>query len=215
MDGFEQEENPIIIIGATNRANVLDEALMRPGRFDRVVQINAPYIKDRCEILKIHFEKVKTSDDINIEKIACGTTHFSSAQLANLVNEAAILAIRAGKSFVSMAEVDQARDFMLIGRETKGMESSQEDVFNTAIHESGHALARVYQSKAMPLYKVTITPRGHALGLTFGMHSKEYYSQTEDELRAEIIVALAGSVAEEIIFNHRENLQRQWSCTME
>lgn len=203
MDGFEQEENPIIVIGATNRANVLDEALMRPGRFDRTVHIHAPYIKDRCEILKIHLAKVKTTKDINIEKIACGTAHFSSAQLANLINEAAILAIRAGKSAISMEDIDQARDSIILGRETKGMDASEADFWNTAIHESGHALARVFQSKATPLYKVTITPRGQALGLTFGMSRKEYYSQTEEELRAEIVVSLAGSVAEEIIFNHR------------
>lgn len=203
MDGFEQQENPIIIIGATNRAEILDEALIRPGRFDRRVEITHPYIKDRCEILKIYFDKIKTADDINIEKIACGTPGFSGADLAHLVNEAAILAIRSGKSEVTMHEVDQARDFILMGRETKGMNASEQDLWETAIHESGHALASVYQKDATPLYKVTITARGRALGITHTMNIKEYYSKHENELRADIVMLLAGSVAEEIILNHR------------
>lgn len=203
MDGFEQHQDPIIIIGATNRVSILDEALLRPGRFDRKIEVHAPYIKDRVEILKVHFKNVKTSSDINFEKIACGTVGFSGADLANLVNEAALLALREDKSMVDMFDVDKARDFMLLGRETKGMDLSKQELWETAVHESGHALAHVYQKNAVPLYKVTITPRGHALGVTHSMQSKEKYSQTEEELRAEIIVLLAGSVAEEIIFQHR------------
>lgn len=203
MDGFEQQENPIIVIGATNRVDVLDEALLRPGRFDRKIEINAPYIKDRYEILAVHFKKVQTGFDIDLEKIACGTVGFSGADLANLVNEAAILAVRDGRSFVQMRDVDKARDIILLGRETKGMDISDEEMFKTAVHESGHALARVFQSNATPLYKVSIVPRAGALGITFGMDSKEQYSKEEEELRAEIVVALAGSVAEEIILARR------------
>ncbi len=203
MDGFEQQENPIIIIGATNRANVLDEALLRPGRFDRTVEISKPYIKDRAKILKVHLKNIVTADDIDIEKIACATQNFSGAELANLVNEAAILAIRAGHDKVTMQDIDQAWEYMLIGRETKGMELTEQDFWETAIHESGHALARVFQPDATPLYKVTITPRGHALGLTYGLEDREYCSYYEQELRAEIIVALAGSVAEEFFLHRR------------
>ncbi|MBP6892713.1 AAA family ATPase [Candidatus Babeliales bacterium] len=203
MDGFEQQDNPIIIIGATNRATILDEALLRPGRFDRTVEISKPYINDRAKILNVHLKNIQTADDINVEKIACATSGFSGAELANLVNEAAIFAIRADKDEVSMKEIDQAWECMLIGRETKGMDASKDEFWKTAVHESGHALARVFQSDATPLYKVTITARGNALGLTYGVENKEYYSYHEEELRSEIIVALAGSVAEEIILQRR------------
>jgi cell division protease FtsH len=203
MDGFEQQENPIIIIGATNRAHVLDEALTRPGRFDRKIEIHNPYIKDRIEILKVHFKNVVTNSDINLEKIAQGTIKFSGAQLANLVNESALLAIRKGKTMVDMEDVDQARDFIILGRETKGMDISDEEFYNTAIHEAGHALTTVFQEHATPLYKVTITPRGPALGITYSIDNKEQYSMKEEELRAQIIVLLGGSVAEEIMINRR------------
>ena len=203
MDGFEEQDNPIIIIGATNRASILDEALMRPGRFDRVVEINKPYIKDRAKILEVHLKKIKKADDIDIEKIACATSGFSGAELANLINEAAILAIRADKDQVSMKEIDQAWEYMLMGRETKGMQATYDDFWQTAIHESGHALARVFQPNATPLYKVTITARGDSLGLTYGIDDQEYCPYNEEKLRAEIVVSLAGSVAEEFFLNNR------------
>lgn len=204
LDGFEQNENPIIVIAATNRANVLDEALTRPGRFDRHIEINAPFLGDRVEILKVHLQNVVTDENINIEKIACATYGFSAAELANLVNEAAICAVKNNRTYITMADIDQARDIMLMGHELKGMTITDQELYKTAIHESGHALARVLQSDATPLYKITITPRGSALGLTFGMDTKEYYNSTENELKAEIRVALAGSVAEEIIFGYRD-----------
>jgi cell division protease FtsH len=203
MDGFEQQENPIIIIGATNRSDVLDPALMRPGRFDRKITIDAPFKKDRIKILKVHLKKVKTSFDLDVEKIAQGTTGFSGAQLAQLVNEAAILAVRQGQRFITMSHIDQARDFMFLGRETRGMEISNLEFWKTAVHESGHALAHVYQELATPLYKVTIIPRGGAMGLTFGIEIKERHSRYQEEMLAEIVVALAGSVAEEIIYGGR------------
>lgn len=203
MDGFEQEESPIVVIAATNRVDVLDEALLRPGRFDRKIEILSPFIKDRMKILNIHLKKVKASPDIDVAKIAQGTRGFSGAELASLVNEAAILALREKASFITMNHVDQARDFMLLGRETKGMEIDQDEYWVTAVHEAGHALMHVYLPDAMPLYKVTITPRGGALGLTHGMYAKEKYSKTENEMKAAIKVALGGSVAEEMIFGHR------------
>lgn len=202
MDGFEQQKYPIIIIAATNRADVLDEALLRSGRFDRKLEVHSPFVKDRVEILKIHLKKVKNKN-IDIEKIARGTIGFSGADLANLINEAAINALRKGMTYITMNDIDQARDFMLLGRETKGMDISQEECWNTAVHESGHALTRVFQLDASPLYKVTITPRGGALGLTYGMEIKEKYSRSEVELRCEIVVALGGSVAEEMILGVR------------
>lgn len=202
MDGFEQQKYPIIIIAATNRADVLDEALLRSGRFDRKLEVHSPFIKDRVEILKIHLKNVKNKK-IDVEKIARGTVGFSGADLANLINEAAINALRKGMTYITMNDIDQARDFMLLGRETKGMDISQEEFWNTAVHESGHALTRVFQLEAYPLYKVTITPRGGALGLTYGMELKEKYSRSEVELRCEIVVALGGSVAEEMILGNR------------
>ena len=203
MDGFEQHEDPIVVIGATNRANILDNALTRPGRFDRSIEIHSPYMQDRIEILNIYLNKIKTAQNINVEKIACGTVGFSGAELKNLINEAALLAVRANKTQVDMSDIEQARDFMLLGRETKGMILSKDELWQTAIHESGHALAHVYQKNATPLYKVTIVPRGHALGVTHSMDVTEKHSQTEQEIRAEIIAALSGSVAEELILQTR------------
>ncbi len=202
MDGFEQQEYPIVVIGATNRAEILDRALTRSGRFDRKIEIGLPYKKDRMKVLQVHFKKVK-SRGIDIEKIAQGTSGFSGAELAQLVNEAAILAIREGGKFVTMNHVDQARDFMLMGRETKGMEISDLDIWQTAVHESGHALAQVYQKHAIPLYKVTVVPRGGALGVAHGVNIKERHFHFEHEMRAEIVVCLAGSVAEEFIYQGR------------
>ncbi|MFA5999334.1 MAG: AAA family ATPase [Candidatus Babeliales bacterium] len=202
MDGFEQQENPVIVIGATNRVDVLDGALLRPGRFDRKVTIHAPFVQDRSKILKVHLKKIKSSKDIDVYKIAIGTPGFSGAELKQLVNEAAIIAIREGKTIVTMDHFDQARDYMLLGRETKGMDISKKELWQTAVHEAGHALACVFQKDAAPLYKVTITPRGGALGLTFSM-DKERYHCSEADIRAEIIVLLGGSVAEEIMYAGR------------
>lgn len=203
MDGFEQNETPIILIGATNRADILDEALLRPGRFDRQIEVHLPYVQDRCKILQVHLKNVKTSKDIDAYKIAVGTAGFSGAELAQLVNEAAILALREHASCVTMSHIDQARDYMWMGRETKGMEITKEEYWITAIHEAGHALCTVYQKDARPLFKVTIRPRGGALGLTFSRDVQERHSLTEKEMRASIVVLLGGSVAEEMIFGIR------------
>ncbi len=203
MDGFEQNKTPIIVVGATNRVEVIDEALLRPGRFDRKIEILPPFFKDRCTLLSLYLKKVKASYDIDVARIAMGTIGFSGAELANLINEAAILAVRSKSKFVTMNHIDQARDYILLGRETKGMDIIPQEAWVTAVHEAGHALMHVYQADASALYKVTITPRGGALGLTFGMQTKEKYSRTDIEMKAEISVCLGGSVAEEIIFGHR------------
>lgn len=202
MDGFEQQKNPIVVIGATNRVDVLDHALLRPGRFDRKINVEAPFVKDRYEILKIHLANVKTASDLDIYKIARGTPGYSGAELAQLVNEAAILALRDNKSKVTMLHIDQARDNINLGRETKGLDISQEEYWQTAVHEAGHALALVYQKHAEPLHKVTIVPRGGALGITFSM-GRERTSKFEQDFKTQIIFCLGGSVAEEIMFAGR------------
>jgi len=203
MDGFEQNETPIVVIAATNRVDVLDDALVRPGRFDRKIEITAPYFKDRCEILQIYLDKVKYDISIDIPKIALATRGFSGADLAHLINESAILAVRNGDSRVTMHHIDQARDYILMGREIKGMDISKDELWKTAVHEAGHALMYVYQKDALGLYKVTVKPIGNALGVTHGMMTSDRYSKTEVEMRADISVMLGGSVAEEMIFGHR------------
>lgn len=202
MDGFEQQKNPIVIMGATNRSDILDNALLRPGRFDRKIEIASPFVKDRYKILKLHLKNIKAMADLDIHKIARGTPGYSGAELAQLVNEAAILALRQGKKEVSMLHIDQARDNINLGRETKGMDISEQEYWQTAVHEAGHAIALVYQKHGDPLHKVTITPRNGALGITFSM-PKERCSTFIENLRAQIVFALGGSVAEEIMYQGR------------
>lgn len=198
MDGFDMQKHPIIVIAATNRAEVLDPALLRPGRFDRIVQIDLPYLHDRIEILKVHLSSVKKSDQIDIPLIARATRGFSGAQLANLINEAAILAVNDDASCVQMKYIDQAYDNITLGRETMGMDHIDEDMWETAIHEAGHSVVRVFlQDQAHPLYKVTITPRGGALGISYSLPLREKYSMNENEMKAHIIVCLAGGLAEQ------------------
>jgi cell division protease FtsH len=204
MDGFEQNEHSIIIIGATNREDVLDEAILRPGRFDRKIEVFDPYLQDRIDILNIHLQKVRRGHDIDVEKIASVTYGFSGAELEHLVNEAAILTVRKNKNFVDMFDFEQAYDTIVLGYETKGVKISPDQKYKTAIHETGHALAHVLQKESIPLYRVSIVARGHALGVTYGMNIKEMENETLQELRAEIVTALAGSVAEELIFGHRD-----------
>lgn len=204
MDGFEENENHIIVLGATNRLDVLDSALVRPGRFDRKVTINAPFIKDRRQVLEICLNNVKIGPDIDICKIALGTFGFSSAELALLVNEAAILAVRDKSPYVTMSHIDQARDYMWMGRANKDMDPDMDELWKTAVHEAGHALTLIYQPDCgLPLYKVTIEPRGGALGITFGMQTREFSMRYENEMRAHIVFSLGGSVAEELVYAGR------------
>jgi cell division protease FtsH len=197
MDGFETQENPIIMIAATNRAQVLDPALLRPGRFDRIVAIDLPYLHDRIEILKVHAQKIKASRYLDFSLIARATMGFSGAELAHLINEAAILAVNEDAICVEMVHIDQAYDNITLGRETQGMEQIDEDMWQTAIHEAGHSIIRVFLDHAHPLYKVTITPRGGALGISYSLPLREKYSKNEEEMKAQIIVCLAGGLAEQ------------------
>lgn len=202
MDGFEQQKDPIVIIGATNRADILDSALIRPGRFDRKIEIGLPFVQDRCEILTVHLKNIKADPFLDVVKIARGTPGYSGAELAQLVNEAAILALRDGKKYVSMLHFDQARDNINLGRETKGMDISDREYWQTAVHEAGHALALIYQEHSEPLHKVTIVPRNGALGITFSM-GRERYNKYVENFRAQIVFCLGGSVAEEIVYGGR------------
>lgn len=197
MDGFDMQKYPIIVLAATNRAEVLDPAVLRPGRFDRLVEVGMPFLKDRIDILKVHLNNVKTSDHINVPLIARTTRGFSGAELAHLVNEAAILAVNDASSCVGMNHIDQAYDNITLGRETKGMDTAESEMWETAIHEAGHSVLRVFLEDADPLYKVTITPRGKALGISYSLPLKEKYSFKEVEMKAQIVVGLAGGLAEQ------------------
>ena len=198
MDGFDVVKNPIIVIAATNRVDVLDPAVLRPGRFDRKVEVGLPYIKDRIDILKVHLRNVKCSDEIDVPLIARVTRGFSGAQLAQLVNEAAILAVNRKSKKIEMCDLDMAFDHVTIGRETFGMDRDVFEVQKTAVHESGHVMGIIFQeASAEAVYKVTVTPRGGALGIMWSVPLKEKYGVSEDQLKAEIIMLLAGGVAEE------------------
>ncbi len=197
MDGFDTQKNPIIILAATNRVEVLDPAVLRPGRFDRIVEVGKPYLKDRIAILNVHLKDIKKSDDIDVPLIAQATIGFSGAELANLINEAAILAVQDKSSCVTMLHIDRAYDNITIGREIVGMDQNPDELWQTAIHEAGHSIVRIFLEHADPLYKVTITPRGGALGISYSRALKEKYATHELEMMDKIKVCLAGLLAEE------------------
>ena len=202
MDGFESSKEPVLVLAATNRPDVLDKALLRPGRFDRRIEVSMPDLISREEILRVHLKKVKYVADLDVKKIARGTPGFSGADLANLVNEATVIASKKNLTEVSMYEFEEARDRILIGRESKTMIVTAEDKKITAYHEAGHALSRLLMpNETDPLHKVTITPRGQALGVTHSMPGREKYNRTQEELLASIATALAGRAAEELVFN--------------
>ncbi len=200
MDGFESNEG-VIVIAATNRPDVLDPALLRPGRFDRQVVVPAPDVKGREEILKVHVKKVPLAEDVNISLIARGTPGFSGADLENLVNEAALLAARKGKEKVSMEEFEEAKDRVLMGRERKSMIISEEEKRITAYHEAGHALVAKLLPGTDPLHKVTIIPRGQALGLTQQLPLDERHTYPKDYLIKRLMILLGGRAAEELVLN--------------
>jgi len=199
MDGFEANEG-VILIAATNRPDVLDPALLRPGRFDRQVVVPNPDIVGREKILKVHMRKVPLASDVDPRVIARGTPGFSGADLANLVNEAALMAARKGKRSVSMAEFEQAKDKVLMGTERRSMVMSEQEKTNTAYHEGGHALVMLYTEGHDPLHKVTIIPRGRALGVTMFLPEQDKYSHSKHELEARLAGLFGGRVAEELIF---------------
>ncbi len=197
MDGFEGNEG-VIVIAATNRPDVLDPALLRPGRFDRQVHVPLPDIRGREQILKVHMKKVPIADDVISSIIARGTPGFSGADLANLVNEAALFAARAGKRLVTMEEFELAKDKVLMGVERRSMVMPEQERRNTAYHESGHTVVAKIIGGADPVHKVTIIPRGRALGLTMQLPEEDRYSHDRNYLLARIAVLMGGRIAEEV-----------------
>ncbi|MGB7418339.1 MAG: ATP-dependent zinc metalloprotease FtsH [Erythrobacter sp.] len=201
MDGFEANEG-IIIIAATNRPDVLDPALLRPGRFDRQVVVPIPDIDGREKILGVHMKKVPLAPDVNPRTIARGTPGFSGADLANLVNEAALLAARRNKRLVAMQEFEDAKDKVMMGAERRSMVMTDDEKKMTAYHEAGHALVSLNEPASDPIHKATIIPRGRALGMVMRLPERDSYSYHRDKMHANLAVAMGGRVAEDIIFGH-------------
>jgi cell division protease FtsH len=199
MDGFESNEG-VILIAATNRPDVLDPALLRPGRFDRQVVVPRPDVKGRLKILTVHARKVPLSPDVNMEVVAKGTPGLSGADLANLINEAALLAARRDKNQVDMGDIEAAKDKVLMGAERRSMVITEEEKKVTAYHEAGHALVGLFIPGADPVHKVSIIPRGRAMGVTMYLPEEEKYNETREGLHTRICTLLGGRVAEEIIF---------------
>jgi len=203
MDGFDTNEG-VIIIAATNRPDVLDPALLRPGRFDRQVVVSLPDIIGREKILKVHSKKISMTPDINLRTIARGTPGFSGADLANLVNEAALLAARKNKRIVTYLEFEEAKDKVMMGAERRSMVMTEEEKKLTAYHEAGHAIVTINEKAAYPIHKATIIPRGRALGMVMQLPEKDEVSQTREQLHAQMAIAMGGRVAEEIIFGEEK-----------
>ncbi len=200
MDGFDSNEG-VILMAATNRPDVLDPALLRPGRFDRRIVVPRPDIKGREEILRVHVRKVPIADDVDLSVLGRGTPGFSGADLANLVNEAALLAARKVQKSVQMIDFEQAKDKVLMGVERRSMIISDEEKRNTAYHEAGHALVALMMPNTDPLHKVTIIPRGMALGLTMQLPVDDKHTYSKDFLEDQLAVMMGGRVAEEIFLN--------------
>ena len=199
MDGFEANEG-VIIIAATNRPDVLDPALLRPGRFDRQVVVPRPDIEGREKILEVHMKKVPLAPDVDSRTIARGTPGFSGADLANLVNEAALLAARKGKRLVAMEELEEAKDKVMMGSERKSMVMTEEEKRSTAYHEAGHALVSLHVPGCDPLHKVTIIPRGRALGVTWNLPERDRYSMSMEQMKARLALCFGGRIAEQLIY---------------
>ena len=199
MDGFESNEG-VILIAATNRPDVLDPALLRPGRFDRQVQVPNPDIQGRTKILNVHAKKTVLGPDIDLRIIARGTPGFSGADLANLVNEAALMAARAGKRFVAMIDFENAKDKVMMGAERRSMVMTDEEKKLTAYHEAGHAIVGLNVPQHDPIHKATIIPRGRALGLVLSLPERDQLSVTRTKYKSKIAMAMGGKVAEEMVF---------------
>ena len=199
MDGFESNEG-VILIAATNRPDVLDPALLRPGRFDRQVVVPNPDVNGRDKILRVHMRKVPLASDVDPKTIARGTPGFSGADLANLVNEAALLAARLGKRVVAMAEFEHAKDKVMMGAERRSLVMSESEKRMTAYHESGHALCAMHEPECDPVHKATIIPRGRALGLVMSLPEGDRYSQSKSQMLSRLAMAMGGRAAEELVF---------------
>ncbi len=204
MDGFDTQEG-VIIIAATNRPVVLDPALLRPGRFDRQITVNLPDVKGRLQILKVHSKKIKVAEGTDMETIARGTPGYSGAELANVINEAALLAARKGLKAVTVLELEEARDKVRWGRERRSLAMSEKEKELTAYHEAGHALLAVVLENTDPLHKVTIIPRGPALGVTMQLPTEDKYTNRKNELLDRLIVIMGGRVAEEVVLGDITN----------
>jgi cell division protease FtsH len=202
MDGFESNEG-VILIAATNRPDVLDPALLRPGRFDRQVVVPVPDIRGRDGILKVHIKAKPLAPDVNVQTLAKGTPGFTGADLENLVNEAALLAARRNKDFIDMSDFEEAKDKVMMGLERKSMILSEQEKRTTAYHEAGHALAARFLPWADPLHKVTIIPRGRALGLTQQLPEDDRHTYSKEYLSDSISILMGGRVAEELAFNQQ------------
>ncbi|HVG21360.1 MAG TPA: ATP-dependent zinc metalloprotease FtsH [Blastocatellia bacterium] len=201
MDGFESNDG-VILIASTNRPDVLDPALLRPGRFDRRVVVNRPDVKGREGILSVHTRKIPLGDDVDVNVIARGTPGFTGADLANLVNEAALNAARYNRKAVSMSDFEWAKDKVLMGSERRSIVMSNEEKRNTAYHEAGHTLVGIKVPNADPIHKVSIIPRGMALGVTMQLPEADRYSHTRDYLEGQIAIMMGGRIAEEVFLNH-------------
>ena len=199
MDGFEANSG-IIIIAATNRVDILDPALLRPGRFDRQVQIGLPDMKGREQILAVHVQKVPLGSDVNLSVLARGTPGYSGAELANLVNEAALFAARRNKRLVTMDEFEEAKDKINMGTERRSLTMTQEQLISTAYHEAGHAIIGYLMPDHDPIHKVTIIPRGRALGVTFFLPEGDRVSESREKLEGDIATLYGGRLAEELIY---------------
>ncbi|PAW64315.1 MAG: cell division protein FtsH [Verrucomicrobiia bacterium Tous-C2TDCM] len=199
MDGFDTQEG-VIIIAATNRPDVLDPALLRPGRFDREITVGLPDVNGREEILKVHAKKVKLAEGVDLGVVARGTPGYSGAELANVINEAALLAARKGLKAISLTELEEARDKVRWGKERRSLAISEKDKEKTAYHEAGHAILLVLLENTDPLHKVTIIPRGPSLGSTMWLPIADKYTQRKSELLDQLVVIMGGRVAEEVVF---------------
>ena len=204
MDGFDTQEG-VIIIAATNRPDVLDPALLRPGRFDRQITVNLPDVKGREEILRVHSKKVKLAEGVDLAVVARGTPGYSGAELANVINEAALLAARRGLKGITLAELEEARDKVRWGKERRSLALSEKEKTNTAYHEAGHALLLELLEHTEPLHKVTIIPRGPSLGSTMWLPEEDKYTNRKNELLAGLAVSMGGRVAEELAFGDVTN----------
>jgi len=201
MDGFAAHHG-IVVVAATNRPDILDQALLRPGRFDRQVVVGAPDLKGRQEILRVHTRKVPLAEGVDLRSIARGTPGFSGADLANLVNEAALIAARGGRAEVGDGDLDEARDKVLMGVERRSLVMTEKERVNCAYHEAGHALVAALLPNADPLHKVTIIPRGRALGVTMQLPESDRHTHTTEDLDTQVAILMGGRAAEELLMGH-------------
>jgi cell division protease FtsH len=199
MDGFESNDG-VILLAATNRPDILDPALLRPGRFDRQIVVDMPDVKGREQILRVHTRKIPLAPNVNLERIAKGTPGLSGAELSNVVNEAALLAARRNKPAVDNADLEDAKDKVMLGLERRSMVLSDEERKLTAYHEAGHALVSLKVPGLDPIHKVTIVPRGRALGITFSLPEEDRHNYTKEYILGRLAMAYGGRVAEELVF---------------